>query len=162
IENGAGGDALALAVVCQVVFGEGQDSVLDAAAARMEQYHHNKPIPTSVGRMLGRVAVDAVADLDRKEDIRLATSLSRADELLRQFRCEQDAYRNHLTPLGYDQRLARFANEVHKAVTTPGEDAVRNCEALHKEIANDRIAKLGRRAKQVARTDMALRLVRWL
>jgi hypothetical protein len=162
IENGAGNDALPLAVTCQVVFGEAQDSVLDAAAARMEQYHHNKPIPPSVGRVLGRVAVDAIADLDRKEDPRLATSLSRADELLRQFRCEQDAYRNRLTPLGYDLRLARFGNEVRKAVMTPGEDAVRSCEALHREVASHRIAKLGRRAAQVARTDMALRLVRWL
>jgi hypothetical protein len=162
IENGAGGDALALAVVCQVVFGNGQDSVLDAAAARMEQYHNNKPIPKAVGRVLGRVAVDAIADLDRKEDPRLAMSLSRADELLRQFRCEQDAYRNRITPLGYDQRLARFGDGVLKAVTAPDDDAVRSCEALHTEIANHRIAKLGRRAEQVSRTDMALRLIRWL
>lgn len=162
IENGSGTDALALAVVCQVVFGEGPDSMLEAAAARMEQYHNNKPIPTSVGRVLGRVAVDAFADMDRKEDPRLATSLSRADELLRQFRCDQDAYRNRLTQLGYEQRLARFGDEVRKAVTTPGDDAVRSCEALHKDIGSHRIAKLGRRAEQVSRTDMALRLVRWL
>jgi len=162
IENGAGGDALALAVVCQVVFGESQDSVLDAAAARMEQYHNNKPIPKSVGRVLGRVASDAITDLDRKEDPRLAMSLTRADELLRQFRCEQDAHRNRITQLGYDQRLARFGDGVRTAITAPGEDAVRTCEAFHKEIANHRIAKLGRRVEQVSRTDMALRLVRWL
>jgi hypothetical protein len=162
IENGAGSDALALAVVCQVVFGEGQDSVLDAAAARMEQYHSNKPIPKTVGRVLGRVAVDAIADLDRKEDPRLAMSLTRADDLLRQFRCEQHAHRNRITQLGYDQRLARFGDGVRRAIKAPGEDAVRDCEALHKEIANHRIAKLGRRAEQVSRTDMALRLVRWL
>jgi hypothetical protein len=56
IENGVGADALALAVVCQVVFGEGEEATLDTAAARMEQYHHNKPIPKAVGRVLGRVA----------------------------------------------------------------------------------------------------------
>src|SRR5262245_37550749 len=57
IENGAGADALALGIVCQVVFGEGEDTTLDAAAARIEQYHDNKPIPKAVGRILGRVAV---------------------------------------------------------------------------------------------------------
>jgi hypothetical protein len=36
-------------------------------AARMEQYHGNKPIPVMVGRALGRVANDAVADLERME-----------------------------------------------------------------------------------------------
>lgn len=162
IDNGAGADALALAVVCQVVFGEGQDSTLDAAAARMEQYHNNKPIPKAVGRVLGRVAADAIADLDRNEDARLAMSLSRADELVRQFRCDEYAYRNRLTPLGYEQRLARFGKEVGLAVTNPGEDAVRSCELLHKDIGIHRIAKLGRRAEQISRTEMALRLVRWL
>lgn len=68
----AGGDALALAVVCQVVFGEGNDGVLDAAAARMEQYHNNKPISKLVGRALGRIANDTIADLDRTDDPRLA------------------------------------------------------------------------------------------
>ena len=53
IESGAGADALALAIVCQVVYGEGKDSTLEAAAARMEQYHGNKPIPPSIGRCLG-------------------------------------------------------------------------------------------------------------
>ena len=68
IDSGAGADALALAVACQVVFGEGKDSTLEAAAARMEQYHSNKPIPPSIGRCLGAVATDAIADLDRRED----------------------------------------------------------------------------------------------
>ena len=68
IESGANADALALAIVCQVVYGEEKDSTLEAAAARMEQYHSNKPIPPSIGRCLGGVATDAIADLDRKED----------------------------------------------------------------------------------------------
>ena len=53
VECGAGPDVLALSVVCQVVFGQGNDKVLDAAAARMEQYHGNKPISKAVGRTLG-------------------------------------------------------------------------------------------------------------
>ena len=52
VDSQAGADALALAAVCQVVFGEGQDAVLDAAAARIEQYHDNKPISKLVGRSL--------------------------------------------------------------------------------------------------------------
>ena len=53
VESGAGADALALAVVCQVVFGEGERPTLDAAAARMEQYHGNKPISQVDGPGLG-------------------------------------------------------------------------------------------------------------
>src|SRR5690606_34136612 len=60
LESEAGPDALALAVACQVVFGSGDDSTQDAAAARMEQYHGNKPLHKAVGRTLGKVAVDAI------------------------------------------------------------------------------------------------------
>ncbi|MFO0887611.1 MAG: BREX-2 system phosphatase PglZ, partial [Isosphaeraceae bacterium] len=163
VEAGAGADALALAVACQVVYGDGSGSTLEAAAARMEQYHGNRPIPQTIGRFLGRVAADAVADLDRRDDAPTAhRHLQRADELLRQFRCEGQAHRSPLTPLGYEQRLARFGAQVEAAVATPGEGAVRACERLQAEVVEHRTARLGRRRDQIARTEMALRLVRWL
>jgi hypothetical protein len=163
IDSRAGADALALAVVCQVVFGEGQDATLDAAAARMEQYHGNKPVSRSVGRTLARAAQDAIADLDRRDDPRIAQHhLQRADELLRQFRCEDHACCNRLTLLGYEQRLARLGEQIVCAIDSPGEVATRRCEELQQDIADHRLARLGRRQEQVARTEMALRLVRWL
>ena len=85
----AGKDAIALAVACQVIFGHGDEEVLEAAAARLEQYHDNQTISKPIGRRLADIATDAVADLDRREDPRIAqTHLKRADELLKQFRCE--------------------------------------------------------------------------
>ena len=163
VENGAGTDAVALGVVCQVVFGNGQDSTLDAAAARMEQYHDNKPIQKWIGVALSRAAAEAIADLDRKEDPRPAQQhLQRADELLRQFHCDDYAYRSRLTLLGYEQRLGRFGDQIVAAIETPSEEALRLCEVRQSEIAEHRIAKLGRRADQVSRTEMAVRLARWL
>ena len=62
---------------------------------------------------LARIANDAIADLDRSEDPRLAQQhLQRADELLKQFLCEDHAYRSRLTLLGYEQRLSRFGNQI--------------------------------------------------
>lgn len=163
LDSEAGADALALAVACQVVFGSGDEKTLDAAAARMEQYHRQKPISQGVGRALGRVAADAIADLDRKEDPRIAGKhLDRADELLRQFRCEDHAHRNRLTLLGYEQRLARFGTQIELALETPSDVVTETCERLQQEVAHHRIAKLGRRVEQVSRTEMAVRLVRWL
>jgi hypothetical protein len=163
VENGTSADALALGVVCQVVFGEGEDTTLDAAAARIEQYHNNKPIPEAVGRILGRVAAEAIADLDRKDDPRPAQQhLQRADELLRQFRCDEFAYRNRLTLLGYEQRLSRLGDEIVSATDAYSKEAVERCGTFQRQVAIHRLARLGRRAEQVARTEMALRLVRWL
>ncbi len=163
MDGGTGADALALALACQVVFGGGEEKTLDAAAARMEQYHRHKPISQGIGRALGRVAADAIADLDRKEDSRIAGKhLDRADELLRQFRCDDHAYRNRLTLLGYEQRLARFGAQVEAALDAPSEAATELCETLRQEVASHRVAKLGKRPERVSRTEMALRLVRWL
>lgn len=159
----AGGDALALAVVCQVVFGEGNDNVLDAAAARMEQYHNNKPISKLVARALGRFANDAIADLDRTDDPRPAQQhLQRADELLKQFRCDDHAYRSRLTLLGYEQRLGRFGSQIIATLADLKPEAIRRCEQLQAEIAVHRRARLGQRTDQLSRTEMALRLLRWL
>ena len=163
VDSGAGTDSLALAVICQVVFGTGDEKTLDAAAARMEQFHRHKPIPQGIGRALGRVAADAIADLDRKDDPRIAGKhLDRADELLRKLRCDDHAHRNRLTVLGYEQRLDRFGVQIEAALNSPGEAATERCEQLQLGVAAHRIAKLGRKAEQVARTEMALRLVRWL
>lgn len=159
----AGANALALAVVCQVVFGDGQDGVLDAAAARMEQYHNNKPISKLVGRALSRIANDAIADLDRTDDPRLAQEhLQRADELLKQFVCEDHAYRSRLTLHGYEQRLSRFGNQITATLSGLNQEAIRRCEALQADIAAHRRAKIGQRTEQLSRTEMALRLLRWL
>lgn len=163
IDSGAGADALALAVVSQVVFGDAAEPVLEAAAARMEQYHGNTPVRRSVGSALGRVAVDAIADLDRRDDTgAVHQHLQRADELLRQFLCVDHAYRNRLTLLAYEQRLDRFGAEVEAAIAAPSDEAVRRCEQGQGAIADHRLVRTGRRREQVARTEMALRLVRWL
>ena len=98
---GAGADALALAVVCQVVFGDGQDAVLDAAAARMEQYHGNKPIPRLwAGRWAESQSMPSPI-WTAQDDPRIAQQhLQRADELLRQFRCDDHAYRSRADSAG--------------------------------------------------------------
>ena len=163
VKSGAAVDALALSVTCQVVFGEGSDGVLDAAAARMEQYHGNTPISKAVGRTLGRVVGEAIADFDRQEDPRIAQQhLQRADELLRQFRCEEYAFRNRLSLLGFEQRLVRLGSQIKQAIDEPSEAAVAACETLQTEVLQHRLAKLGCRQEQVARSEMAVRLVRWL
>ena len=163
VESKTGPDALALAVACQVVFGSGDDSVLDAAAARMEQYHGNKPIPKTVGRTLGKIAVDAIADLDRHDDPRIAQEhLQRADELIKQFLGEDHAYRNTLSRMSFEQRLGRLGHAIKAAVEKTNDDTVAACEVRLEGIAEHRMAKLGRNKDQVSKAEMAVRLVRWL
>ncbi len=163
IESGAGPDTLALSVVCQVVFGEGDQTVLDAAAARMEQYHGNKPVSKNVGRTLAKTVIDAIADLDRHDDPRIAQQhLQRADVLLKQFLCDDHAYRNNLSLLAYEQRLGRLGIEIKQAIENKTDEAIAACEVRLADINQHRMAKLGRRKEQVSKAEMAVRLVRWL
>lgn len=163
VDSGAGGDAVALAVTCQVIFGSGDEPVLDAAAARLEQYHQNKTISKAIGRMLGELANDAIADLDRRDDPRIAQShLERADALLEQFQCKDDSYRNGLSRNGYEQRLIRFGQHIKRAIAKPNEAAIAECEREQKSVIDHRIGKQRRNSEQVTRTVMAVRLIRWL
>nr|WP_286178347.1 BREX-2 system phosphatase PglZ [Rhodopirellula sp. JC639] len=163
IESNAGRDAIALAVTCQVVFGIGDEPTLDAAAARMEQYHDNKPIPKNIGQTLGRIAVDAIADLDRHDDPRIAQDhLQRADELIKQFLCADHAYRNTLSRMAFEQRLGRLGKAITAAVKDTSDETIAACEMRLHDIAGHRLAKPGRNTDQVSNAEMAVRLVRWL
>lgn len=163
VDSQAGKNALALAVTCQVIFGSGDDEVLDAAAARLEQYHQNKPLSKAIGRMLGDLANDAIVDLDRRDDPRIAQShLEQADEFLKQFRCEEYSHRNQLSRNGYEQRLLEFGRRIKRAIAEPSESAIADCEQQQEYVANHRIGKQRRFADQVSRTEMAVRLIRWL
>lgn len=163
VESEAGKDALALAVACQVVFGSGDDPVQEAAAARMESYHQKKPISKSIGRMLGELANDAIADLDRREDPRIAQShLDRADVLLKDLGCDDLSYRNQLSRKGYEQRLIQLANEIKKAISDLNETTIADCERHQDQVAQHRIGKQKRFADQVTRTEMVVRLLRWM
>ena len=46
--------------------------------------------------------------------------------------------------MAYEQRLARFGAQIEAAIDTPSEEAIRRCERLQAEIADHRLAKLGR------------------
>lgn len=164
VDSGAGPDALALAVTCQVIFGGTADQLLDASAARLEQYHQNRPVSKNIGRLLGNLATEALADLDKKADDPkiVQAHLQRADELLGQLRCEAYAYRSSLTRGSYDQRLARFAEQIRATVGNPTEDAILACERLQVEVASHRQGQQRRFADQLSRSEMAVRLIRWL
>jgi hypothetical protein len=61
-----------------------------------------------------------------------------------------------------ERRLARLATQITQAIDNPSEAAVDACENFQMEVAQHRLAKLGRRQEQVSRIEMAVRLVRWL
>ena len=164
----AGTDALALAAVCEVVFGRDGtgDEVLRASATRMERFHGDRPIDGDAGRLLGRAASEAVAALDRRHSAGgtpspARDSLVRADELVGVLRCGGQVGRSRLTPAGFKRRLDDLGERVAEAAGTPSAEGVRRCEGALAALEDHRAASGGRR-QEVATAQMAVRLVRWL
>lgn len=163
VDSGAGADALALAIACQVVFGEEGLAPLAEAAVRLEPFHAKTKLSVEIGRGLAGVAAQTVADLDRTDESgAVEPYLSRADRLLDQLMCPEYAWRSRATPLGFAQRAARLGAEIEAALSDLDPEAVHRCESLQKEFAAHRSARLGRGLERVRRAAMAVRLVRWL
>jgi hypothetical protein len=111
IDSGAGGDAVALAIACGVVFPSADaPSPLPDAAARLERYHGDTPIVPRAAARLAEAAGAVIAELRRAEQHQEAgRHIARADELLVKVHAQAEAHRSRLSVLGYTQRLERLA-----------------------------------------------------
>ncbi|MBV8235874.1 MAG: BREX-2 system phosphatase PglZ [Acidimicrobiia bacterium] len=161
VESGHGRDALALAIAYEVVFAEGAaDPALQAAAARLERFHRNRPIRPEEGRRLARSARDALDDLALDDPGAAQAQLGRADALLVEVQAAPFAHLGPLTPLGWEGRLRRLACTLDAAIGAPDEAALVACAQAVTEVEAHHQAR--QRPRQFERTRMALRLLRWL
>jgi hypothetical protein len=168
IDSNHADTALALAIVCGVVFRAGEvHEDLREAAARLERFHGNAPLPPLIGEQLARAACECLREPATDQTSALAGHLGRADQLLHEIRAEQHAYHSDLSPLGLDQRLQRLANalqdalaEVRSSDKIPSPEAIRSCTTLEQEVRNH--ALIGRTPGRLEPLGMAIRLLRWL
>jgi hypothetical protein len=69
---------------------------------------------------------------------------------------------NGLSRNGYEQRLIQFGERIKRAIANPDQAAIAECERLQRGVAEHRIGRQRRYADQVSRTEMSVRLIRWL
>jgi len=118
IDSGAAREALALAIVCGVVFAEetGDPSTvatLHAAAARLERFHGHQPIPPEAGRQLAKAAQEALEELAHgHEGLQVQAHILRADELLHAIQAGPYAWRSALTPGGHQRPQPKDSGDV--------------------------------------------------
>lgn len=166
VDSGAAREALALAVVCGVVFAEETDdpstvAALQAAAARLERFHGHQPLPPEAGRQLAKAAQEALEELAHTQDSHQGQEhIRRADDLLHAIQAGPYAYRSRLTPRGLEQWLQQYAAHLKEALADLNQDALATCERLAREVAAHTLASCN--PAQLERTRMAMRLLRWL
>lgn len=159
IEAGRTGDAMALGLVCGVLYataGEGQ-SALGHAAIRLERFVND----AHVGVVEGRAWAQAAQQLAREGGSDLYRSaLDRADNLLTDLRVGEFAHLSDILPMGFDQRMRTFAATLTQHAQTPTEATLTAVEEAANRVLTHVLATA--QIQRADRVEMARRMARWL
>ena len=160
VEAGRTGDAMALGLVCGVVYstqGEGK-AALGHAAIRLERFVND----VHVGVLEGRAWANAARQLlfPTNGPIVYRSALERADVLLNELRVAEYAYLSDVLPSGLDQRMRAFAASLTAHAQKPTKS---NLEAVE-QTANHALEHVlaASEPQRADRIEMARRIARWL
>lgn len=159
VEAGRTGDALAMGLVCGVLYataGEGQ-AALGHAAIRLERFVNDIHVGVAEGRAWAEAARQVVRD-GNAEDYRSA--LDRADALLNDLRVAEFAHLSDVLPLGLDQRMRSFATQLTLHVQSPTDSTLTLVEKAANHVLNHVLA--ASQPQRADRVEMARRISRWL
>jgi hypothetical protein len=160
VATGRGAEALAIALVCGVVFAASEPSSdLREAAVRLEPLFGSARIDPEAGAILADVARRLVTRLEIG-DPAAQTVQARAAALLTEVHAERYAALSPALLVGLEARMRDAAEALLAAAASRGEgDATRASEAVRRVIEHDRA--YDHRAR-IERMEMAARLCRWL
>jgi hypothetical protein len=153
-------DALAIGLAAGVVFHRAASGQLDKAAGRMEERYLGGKTPDAGAIDRWYAAATEVVRLQLTDAQLKRRQLNRADEILREVQAETYAFLGDTSPLGFDQRLARFGTLLSEIAQTGSLTSLTPLTEARQEILHHDQAQRERR--RLDRIDMALRLVQWL
>ena len=160
IEAGRTGDAMALGLVCGVLFaseGEG-NAALGHASIRLERFVNDAHVGVTEGREWAKAARQLLVPDDGVERYRAA--LDRADALLNDLRVGEFAWLSDVLPMGFDQRMRTYAEALALHAQSPAEGHLADVEdAANRALAHALAAAQPQRADRI---EMARRIARWL
>jgi hypothetical protein len=153
-------DALAIGLAAGVVFHGAAAGQLDKAAGKLEERYLGGQ--TLDGGIIDRwhAAATEVVSLQLTDAQLKRRQLQRADDILREVQADAHAYLSRTSPLGFDQRLARFGTLLSAAVLHGVPASLEPLTVARQEILGHDHAQRERR--RLDRINMALRLVQWL
>ena len=159
VEAGRTGDALALGLVCGVLYsaaGEGQ-AALGHATIRLERFVNDAHVGVSEGRAWADAARQVIGE-ERADLYRPA--LDRADALLNDLRVAEFAHLSDVLPLGFDQRMRALASYLTVHVQTPTSETLTDVEQAADRLLAHVLATA--QPQRADRVEMARRMARWL
>jgi hypothetical protein len=159
--SGRGGDALAIALACGVVFGQAEPrGELRDAAVRLEAFLGGGQVEPAPGRALAEAGRRVLDRLYRDAPASAREVEARTAAILGEIRAERAASLSPALQLGLAGRLQEAADALANALETArAEDAAAAWARVRDVVGHDRS---GENAARVGRVTMAARLVGWL
>jgi hypothetical protein len=157
---GYGADALALGLVCGVIFAEDEPSDdLREAAVRLEPFFGAQRVDAAAGKAFGEAARGVLARLEPGASAARAVQ-GRAAALLTELRAERHAAASPALVVGLEARMRAAAAALQASIGPDGPDRVkRACDLVRRVVDHDRATD---QPARIGRIKMAARLCRWL
>ena len=152
-------DALPVGLALAVVYHRDAAGKLDKAAGRMEKYVGQAHLDELVARQWQAAATEVVR-LHVPDAKARGAWLQRADEILQAVQADDYAHLSPTSPLGYNQRLARFGKALADVVDSSQTEMPEAFHQAYRDVIRHDLSQKGSRAVQ--RVEMAARLARWL
>ena len=155
-------DAVPLGLAVGVVYHSGATGKLERATGKLEERFlgSSKPPESTMVQRWSTAATEVVRAL-RHTDARVQwQTLQRADEILCEVQAEGFAYLSDTSPIGFDQRLARFGQCLSGVLASKAWNVLDDLAEARQAIRDH--DQSAREARRLERVDMAVRLVRWL
>lgn len=158
---GRGGDALAIALACGVVFGEVEPRAeLRDAAVRLEPFLGGVPVDATSGRALAEAGRRVLDRLYRDDLAAARAAETRASVILTDIRAQQAAGLSPALQLGFDGRLREAVDALGRAEGTGHVDDATAAWSCVRDVVNH--DRAGENKPRIGRLVMAARLVGWL
>jgi hypothetical protein len=154
-------DALPLGLAMGVIFDPAVAGNLERAAGKLEErYLAGKPPDPGLMLRWSAAATEVIRLQITDPKVR-AKQLQRADEILREVQAEGFAYLSSTSPLGFDQRLGKLGQELALVLEHRKWEMLEDLRHAQKAVRDHDQA--GREPPhRLERTEMAMRLLRWL
>ena len=153
LSDGFGPDALAVGLALGALNGSKADP---RAMGRLERYTGNRPLSHSLAEQWKQVAERWAARQEKEEVDQVRRELTRADQILESLGAAEFARESFWSPLGFQQRLASFAERL------AGTDRAKCQEAYLQMSSHEGSRYLEELRGRRERAEMAMRLSRWL
>lgn len=155
-------DAVPVGLAAGVVYHPAATGKLEKASGKLEERFLGSGTSPEAGliQRWSTAATEVVRALRHTDAKAHRQLLLRADEILSDVQGEAFAFLSDTSPLGFDQRLARFGERLSEVLSGKAWDKLDGLvEARQAVRDHDQSA---REARRLERVDMAVRLVRWL